>query len=193
MTANQISVLGMLAGIGAGFALAATAVFPDWQAVCWILGGVLIFSRLLANMFDGMVAIESKTVSPVGDLYNEFPDRVSDVATIVGLGFAINSHPLLGFVAAIAALFTAYARSLAKSAGAPQDYRGPMAKQQRMFLVIGLSLFQALTPTVWHGTLTLANTTYEIAPLAVLAIIIVGCVLTTLRRLWGAAAYLKRA
>jgi phosphatidylglycerophosphate synthase len=53
-----------------------------------------------------MVAIEAGTASPVGELYNEVPDRVSDTATLIGAGYAVGGHPTLGYVAACLALFT---------------------------------------------------------------------------------------
>lgn len=41
----------------------------------------------------------------------------------------------LGWVAALAALLTAYVRVLGGALGLPQDFIGPMAKQHRMFAV----------------------------------------------------------
>jgi len=87
ITPNAISTLGMFAGIAAGVALAMTARLPEQARVWWIAGAVLVQLRLLANMLDGMVALETGKDSPVGELFNEVPDRVSDVATLVGLGF----------------------------------------------------------------------------------------------------------
>ena len=37
----------------------------------------------------------------MGELYNEVPDRVSDAATLIGLGHAAEGWPVLGFLAAI--------------------------------------------------------------------------------------------
>ena len=94
---NTISVAGMIAGILAGAALAATSYWPEAARYAWIIGAVLIQVRLLANMFDGMVAVETKQMSSLGELYNEVPDRVSDVATLVGLGYAAGSNITLGY------------------------------------------------------------------------------------------------
>lgn len=35
---------------------------------------------MLANMLDGMVAIESGRASPLGELYNDAPDRIAEAA-----------------------------------------------------------------------------------------------------------------
>src|SRR5262249_35085490 len=130
--------------------LAATAQAPAWERIAWLAGAGLIVLRLLANMLDGMVAIESGRASPVGELYNEVPDRVSDTATLVGAGYAGGGDMVLGYAAACVALFTAYVRAAGKAAGAPQEFCGPMAKQQRMFLVTLIALYCALTPRAWQ-------------------------------------------
>jgi phosphatidylglycerophosphate synthase len=180
VSANAISVAGMLAGLLAGAALALTARRPELARIGWIAAAVFIQLRLLANMLDGMVAIESGTASKVGELYNEIPDRVSDTAALVGLGYAAGGDPVFGWAAALAAMFTAYVRTTGKGAGAKHDFRGPMAKQQRMFLVTVTALFCAIAPAA-----------YPRAPKVVLAIIVVGSVLTALRRLVNIARALR--
>ncbi len=75
----------MIAGIAAGICLAATAYTPSLTTrAAWLLAACLIQLRLLANMFDGMVAIEQGRQSPLGELYNEIPDRVSDAFILIG-------------------------------------------------------------------------------------------------------------
>lgn len=180
VSANAISVAGMVAGLLAGAALALTARRPELARIGWIAAAAFIQLRLLANMLDGMVAIESGTTSKVGELYNEIPDRVSDTAALVGLGYAAGGDPVFGWAAALAAMFTAYVRTTGKGAGAKHDFRGPMAKQQRMFLVTLTALFCGIAPAF-----------YPRAPKVVLAIIVVGSVLTALRRLVAIARVLR--
>ena len=184
VSANGISVAGMLVGVLAGVALAATshlrAGAPAERAL-WLAAAVLVLLRLLANMFDGMVALESGKASRAGELYNEAPDRVSDAATLIGLGYAAGGSAAMGYVAACLALFTAYVRTLGKAAGAPNDFCGPMAKQQRMFLVIAAALHVALTPRGWQPTWGPAGA-WQLAA-AALGVVIVGCVVTSVRRL----------
>src|SRR6516225_771327 len=68
---NLISVAGMLCGIAGGTALAGTIAATSWSAALWILAGLCVFLRLLANMLDGMVAIEGRMASRLGELFNE--------------------------------------------------------------------------------------------------------------------------
>jgi phosphatidylglycerophosphate synthase len=179
----------MIAGVLAGVALALTAQYPDdFSRVLFVAGAVLIQARLLCNMLDGMVAVETATASPVGELYNEVPDRVSDSATLVGLGYAIGGAPVLGYLAAICALFVAYVRAAAKVAGAPQDYSGPMAKQHRMFTATLAAVYCAAAPDAWQPKWR--DAAWGVPALA-LAIICAGAAITAIRRLLRAGRILK--
>lgn len=188
VSANAISVVGMLACIAAGIALAMTSHTESWtMRGLWIAGAMLIQLRLVCNMLDGMVAIERGIASPVGELYNEIPDRVSDMAALIGLGYAATSSVPLGFLAAALAVFVAYVRAMGKAAGAPNDFRGPMAKQQRMFLATLAAVFMGLAPDAWKQTFWSGWS----VPSVVLAIICVGCVITAIRRILHAAGMLR--
>ncbi len=177
---NMISIAGMLAGLGAGGALVMTAQAPDQARWWWLLGALLVQVRLLANLFDGMVAIASDRASAVGELYNEVPDRVSDVAILLGLGAAAGSNLHLGYIAACAAVFVAYVRAMGKVAGGDQEFCGPMAKPQRMFLVTVASLCAVVAPAACPRVAEWA-----------LAIIVAGCAITAIRRLSRIAKILK--
>lgn len=213
---NAISVAGMVFGVLAGAALALTHAAHDstpivpasgfggvWlERLAWLGAAVFIQLRLLANLLDGMVAIAAQRASPVGELYNEVPDRVSDTAVLVGLGLATGGDLVLGLVAACAALFTAYVRTTGKAAGTPHDFRGPMAKQQRMALVTALALFCALAPVGWQPISRVDLPGWWPAPTSagmahdwgltawVLLVIAIGSIVTALRRLRGIAQQL---
>lgn len=187
VSANAISVAGMVCGIAAGVALAATAGTMDWpQRGLWLLGAVLVQLRLAANLLDGMVAIATGTTSALGELFNEVPDRFSDAATLIGLGCAAESDPLLGCLAAGGAVLTAYVRVVGQVAGAGPEFCGPMAKQHRMFLVSVAALYLAITPGAWQPDWEGWG-----LPAVALLIILVGCVWTVIRRLWRIVRNLK--
>ena len=84
------------------------------------------------------MAIECDRRSPTGELFNELPDRVSDVLALVAAGYAVTWvgwAPELGWTAALAAVLTAYVRALGGSLGLAQDFSGPLAKPHRMALL----------------------------------------------------------
>jgi phosphatidylglycerophosphate synthase len=180
---NAISVGGMVFGIGAGAAFALAWCRPDVAAFAWLLGALCVQLRLAANMFDGMVAVGRGAASPVGELYNEVPDRISDSAILLGVGVAACGDWALGATAALSAMLTAYVRAVGKAAGAPSDFGGPMAKQQRMFLVTLLALWCATAPDAWQS---------PALPAALLWVVIVGALITAglrVRRIARALRY----
>jgi phosphatidylglycerophosphate synthase len=183
---DGISVAGMLAGLLAGLSFAATWWWPDGARIFWLLGAALVQLRLLANLFDGMVAIGRNIASPLGELFNEVPDRVSDTAILLGLGFAAGGNWGLGLAAALAAMATAYIRAVGKAAGAPSDFSGPMAKQQRMALATALGLWCGLVPVSWR---VLAD--WPLAGWVLVAITLLAS-FTAWRRLSHVAKALKR-
>ena len=169
---DAISVAGMAAGLLAGLCFAGTVRWPGGAWALWLAGAALVQGRLIANLLDGMVAIGRGVASPAGELFNEIPDRVSDTAVLVGLGWAAHSLAL-GLAAALAAMATAYVRAVGKGLGLASDFAGPMAKQQRMALVTALAVACAVLPAAW----TVAW------PGLALWIIVLGAVGTAMRRL----------
>jgi phosphatidylglycerophosphate synthase len=189
-SANGISVASMFFGIGAGVALATTAhVSSDLHLrLLWVGAAVLIQCRLLANMLDGMVALSSGTASPLGELYNEVPDRASDTATLVGAGFALHVDPLLGVLAALAAVGVAYIRVVGVATGAGAKFCGPMAKPHRMFLLTAVCLWIGCTPATWQPVYDRDGWSLMAGALVLM---MAGCVLTVIRRLMQIVGDLK--
>jgi phosphatidylglycerophosphate synthase len=127
---NAISVVSVVFALLGGFAL----LCASRTIVGLVAAAGCVQLRLLCNMLDGMVAIEGRRRSAVGLLYNEIPDRIADSLFIVALGYAVGK-PWLGWLGALAAALTAYIRVLGGTCGLPQDFRGPLAKPHRMFVL----------------------------------------------------------
>ena len=208
---NAISCSSILFGAAAGIALAVTTwVAPDTQRLAWLAAAACIQLRLIANLLDGMVAVEGRRGGPTGELWNEAPDRLADAFIFIGAGFAAGSAPLLGFGAALLAVLVAYVRALGASVGAGQIFLGPMAKPHRMFVLTVLSIAGTLFP-ITVSRPRLAYRLYEPVPASlnhayteiahgnlpvsvvsvVLAVIILGCVITVIRRLARIATFLR--
>lgn len=183
VTPNQISVAGMVAAAGAGAAFWAAGGCIGWgRAVLLVLAAALCQLRLLCNLFDGMVAVEAKRGARDGGFWNEFPDRVSDLLIILGVGLSVGDATL-GWAAAAMAFLTAYLRELGVNCGLAADFSGPMAKQHRMALVTGAALLSLAEP-LWRGhggVLHLA-----------LWVLAVGTALTVLRRAGRLVTALRR-
>jgi phosphatidylglycerophosphate synthase len=187
VTPNGISVFGMICGLLGGLVLSFTPLHSSAShRIHFLMAIAFIQLRLLCNLLDGMVAILQKRASRTGELYNEIPDRISDAATFIGAGYALGGSPVLGFVAACCAIFVAYIRAMGKLATGHQEYCGPMAKPQRMALMTAACIYCAVMPEKFqpmpqgYGVISLA-----------LALVILGCAITTYRRLSRIVKMLK--
>jgi phosphatidylglycerophosphate synthase len=175
---NQVSLLSILFSALAGccFLLAGERP-PATAATLLVLAALMIQLRLLCNLLDGLMAVEGGLKSKTGDLYNDLPDRVSDVITLLCVGYSLTGWswgPLMGWTASLLAVLTAYIRLLGGASGATQHFIGPMAKQQRMGLLTVAAILAA-------GEKLLSMTPI-VLPLA-LILIAAGSIVTSVRRL----------
>jgi len=173
---NQISLFSLV------FSVVALAFFVTASAHNLFLIFVLlgIQGRLLCNLMDGMVAIEFKKKSAVGELYNEIPDRLADALIILGAGYFSKSHDLamsLTWVNILLAVLTAYIRTLGASLGNGHKFLGPMAKQHRMALLSSAVVIDLIFKTD--------------AVYIALWIMFIGLVITIFRRIQNLAQFLK--
>lgn len=175
LTPDAVSLIGICFAAGGSAALLLAPGHRLW----WLAAALFIQLRLLANMLDGLVAVEGGRHSPTGALFNEFPDRIEDSLLLVAAGYAA-AQPTLGWCTALLAIGTAYIRALGGALGHPQDFCGPMAKPHRMAaLTLG-----ALLSAILAGQPIMAWT---------LAVIAAGAALTCLRRLVRLARTLQEA
>ena len=173
---NTVSYASVVAAAGAAACFAWAGDVP----ALLIPAAGFCYLRLWFNMLDGMVALASGQASPVGEIVNELPDRVSDVLIFVGVAHSGLCHPLGGYWAALAAVFTAYVGTLGQAAGAHREFSGLMSKPWRMVaLHVGGWLTLALLwwgrGAIEYGGLTVLDWTY--------LVIVAGCVQTIAIRL----------
>lgn len=181
------SVVFALAG-AAAFWLSADAAI--WCKAALLVGAaVCIQLRLLANLLDGMVAVEHGRGGPLGPVWNEVPDRIADALFLVGAGYALRHvdpdlGPALGWLAAVLAVLTAYVRELGRALGFEADFAGPGAKPHRMAVLTAGSLLAAAGPLWPKGPSVLLLT---------LGLIVVLTIVTLGRRTLRLAARLRAA
>ncbi|HWY92092.1 MAG TPA: CDP-alcohol phosphatidyltransferase family protein [Chthoniobacterales bacterium] len=181
---NQVSVLSVVsASIGAALLV--------WEALGartpWPLVGTAacIQLRLLANLVDGLIAVEGGRQTKIGELFNEFPDRIADVLLLAAAGYAAHHGEFgvaIGWIAAVLAVGTAYIRAFGARRGYPQDFCGPQAKQQRMFLLTLACLLGA------------GEKSLQMPPQSIFAFLIIiglGTLITCVRRTIRLARQLK--
>ena len=130
---NHISLASVAAAASAGVCLLGGH---------YLAAAFFIQLRLLCNLLDGMVAIEGGRRSPSGEIYNDLPDRLSDAMILLAAGYSLSwPHAVeLGWAASLLGVLTAYVRVLGGACGLAQDFRGPMAKPQRMAVLTAACL-----------------------------------------------------
>jgi phosphatidylglycerophosphate synthase len=128
---NAISGLSIVAAAGAALCF--------WQSMqhplLLILGPLFCFLRLWFNMLDGMVAVAAGKASLRGEIFNDLPDRISDVVILAGVAHSGWMHPALGYWAAILALLTAYVGLFGQAIGSARQFGGLMSKPWRMVVL----------------------------------------------------------
>jgi len=184
---NAISVGSLLFAIGAGVCLCWTTRAEGIpRGALFLAAAACIQLRLLCNMLDGLVAIEGGRKTVYGEIFNDMPDRFADVVILVGAGYSISNFAWgreLGWLAAVLAVITAYIRLLGGSMGVPQYFVGPMAKPHRMAWLTFACLVAAFENSLGLGGQTIALS---------LAIMVVGMIVTCVRRTVRIVADLKR-
>jgi phosphatidylglycerophosphate synthase len=180
---NSVSIAGVVfAGMSAVTFYISAGSATEIRAALLLVSAACIQLRLLCNLLDGMLAVECGLQTPTGEIFNELPDRVADVMILAAAGYAareLPTAPILGWAAAVAALFTAYVRVLGGALGLRQHFIGPMAKQHRMFVLTVAAMLAAVE--------ILTSGTARAIP-AALAVILAGSMLTAMRRLHRVAA-----
>jgi phosphatidylglycerophosphate synthase len=177
---DLISALSFaFAALGAGMLLWAGAIAAPWPRALLLVGAAAgIQLRLVCNLIDGMVAVEHRRGGTAGPIWNELPDRFSDIVLLAGAGYGVarSGVPLgveAGWVCAALALTCAYVRELGRGMGFAADFSGPMAKQQRMAALTAACLVGAIEPLWgWRGQSLMIG----------LALIALGAAATVVRR-----------
>ncbi|MFC1826599.1 CDP-alcohol phosphatidyltransferase family protein [Thermodesulfobacteriota bacterium] len=191
VTPNAVSMTGLSAGLLTGALLVSTSFIEPGinQRIIWLLVVFAVLFRGACNILDGVMAVETGDVSPVGILWNEVPDRISDAAAFIGAGYAFGGEPILGWAAAFIAVLVSYIRVQCRVAGFSMDYSGPMAKPMRMLVVCAAAVWMATAPSSWYPRWG-SSGSWGVMILA-LAVIIAGGVATVIRRSYRAANMLN--
>lgn len=131
-------------------------------------------------MLDGMVAVAGGKASRRGEIFNDLPDRVSDVIIFVGVAHSGLMNPIFGYWAAIGAVLTAYVGLFGQALGVQREFSGMMSKPWRMVaLHIGawLIFFTSRSAIQSTGGFTIFDW--------VCLVVVAGCVQTMVVRLKG--------
>ena len=188
LTPNMISICSSIFALlgGVCFVRASEQTFT-LQITLLIAAILTIQLRLICNLTDGLMAVECGLKTASGEIFNDVPDRISDVAFIIGAGIFAQSYATwiihVAWIAALFAVMTAYVRVLGTSLSGTHDFSGPMAKQHRMFL---------LTVGAIGGLVEAYFKQPAYCMSAILCLIAIGSAFTCARRLRRLYCHLER-
>ena len=145
---TYINLLGLIISLVMAFSLLMATKIP---AVYWILPAGA-FLRTACNALDGIVARGLNVSSALGEVYNEFLDRVSDAAIFFCVGFSNHGEIALAFAATSCILINSYLGIIGKAAGGSRVYTGLIGKADRMILIgaMGIISFYRFEILYWN-------------------------------------------
>ncbi len=131
---NAFTYGALVLSLGAASALFLAGLNRAWL---WLVPPC-ISVRLVFNLMDGLVAREMQLADALGEVKNEFGDRIADSAIFLGLCFGGYANARLAALAIVLILCVSYLGILGKAIGGPRVYGGVFGKGDRM---ITLALF----------------------------------------------------
>lgn len=153
-TANQVTLLAMLASVLHGGVL---MCFP--KPLFFISLPVFLFFRMALNAIDGMLAREFNQQSRLGAILNEVGDIIADAALYLAFAFVTGVCPWLVVLVVLLSWLTEFCGVIAQTLTGSRNYRGPMGKSDRAFVLGALGLFIAL----WPQCILVANIVFGIS------------------------------
>lgn len=141
VTANQVTVSAAIFSVMLGTGL---MLFPD--PCLYILLPVFLFLRMALNAIDGMLAREFNQKSQLGAILNEIGDIIADAALYLAFAFLNGVSPWLVVLVVLLSWLTEFGGVIAQTLTGIRNYRGPMGKSDRAFVLGALGLFIALWP-----------------------------------------------
>ena len=166
VTANQVTLLAMLTSVFLGGLL---MYFPT--PILYISLPFYLFFRMALNAIDGMLAREFKQQSTLGAILNEVGDIISDAALYLAFAFLTGIAPWLVILVVLLSWLTEFCGVIAQTLTGIRNYRGPLGKSDRAFVLGALGLFIAL----WPQYVSVANIIFGIAALLLAWTCIIRC------------------
>jgi CDP-diacylglycerol--glycerol-3-phosphate 3-phosphatidyltransferase len=145
LTPDHLTVVGLLIGVGAAFAIGSGHLL-------W--GLVLVILAAVPDLLDGALAKASHVASQRGAFFDSTVDRVTDAVLLGGVAWYLAGHQsphmsVLAFAVMASSSLISYQRAKAESLGL-EAKGGLMERAERVVLLcIGLLWEGLLVPVLW--------------------------------------------
>jgi CDP-diacylglycerol--glycerol-3-phosphate 3-phosphatidyltransferase len=134
---------------------------------------LLAATRLVLNLLDGALARRTGRIHARGELYNEYGDRLTDIAFLAPVAVLPGADRTLVLLGVIGAIFASFAGLAPRAAGGDRIYRGILSKPGRMVLLaVSAIAVVMIGPDAWapFGSLLLLGTVLTAAERIVVGI-----------------------
>lgn len=147
ISANQVTLAGLLLSIAAGLALAS---YPH-HAPALLAVPLVMLVRMALNAIDGMLAREHRMQTTLGGFLNELCDVASDCALYLPFTLVLPQAAVWVVLLTVLAVLTELAGVVAQALGGSRRYDGPMGKSDRAFVfgLMALLLGAGVAPGQW--------------------------------------------
>lgn len=147
ISANQVTLAGLLLSIAAGAVLAA---YPH-HAPALLAVPLVMLLRMVLNAIDGMLAREHQMQTTLGGFLNELCDVASDCVLYLPFTLVLPQAARWVVLLTVLAVLTEFAGVVAQALGGSRRYDGPMGKSDRalVFGLIALLLGAGVAPGQW--------------------------------------------
>ena len=145
LTPNQVSLLGILATLGAAYCYWNSQVSDLFLTIAALL---LLVSGFFDSL-DGVLARAYGETTLFGGFLDSLLDRYSDAIILVSIIFGLliadsQSWSLVGFAAVIGSLLVSYCRARAEAAGIKMETVGFAERAERIIIVVAASFLNLL-------------------------------------------------
>jgi len=142
VSANVVSVLSLLAALGAGAAF--------WKGLA-VVGAILILLNGFLDMLDGCVARARGTVGPFGSFVDKIIDKYSDLVFLLGMLLGGLAHPVPAILAMVGIPLATYINAAVESLtkGEVRFQERLSLRFVRIILLVGGGLSRRTHVAVW--------------------------------------------
>ena len=136
----------------AGLTFFATNFAGEPGLLLLFVAAAFIFVSATFDALDGVVARLRKMASARGDFLDHVLDRYADVSIIGGISVSPFCDFRIGLLAILGVVFASYMGTQAQAVGIRRNYRGLLARADRLVLLIAAPIIQmAIEMSKWLG------------------------------------------
>ncbi len=146
---NPNKISWSLVPIGAITAVA--YIFAPKMPILYLVGALLILTRMVVGTLDGLIAVKFNKSSPKGEMINRITPEICDILLMIALVYATPTHFILGITALGMCWAVTFFGLIGIVAGKKIQSVGPVGQTDRIVALGIFSILQFLSLTNHWG------------------------------------------